>query len=88
VDWIDAADNYLRLHVAGKVHFYRGTMKEAEDELDPTSFVRIHRSAIVAVDRIRSISRNDAGGQTIELRDGVKLRTSRQYLSRVKSLLR
>jgi len=88
VDWIDAADNYLRLHVAGKVHFYRGTMKEAEDELDPTSFVRIHRSAIVAVDRIHSINRNDNGGQTVELRDGVKLRTSRQYLSRVKSLLR
>lgn len=88
VDWIDAADNYLRLHAGGKVHFYRGTMREAEDELDPSAFVRIHRSAIVAVDRIRSVSINDTGGHVIELRDGMKLRSSRQYLSRVKSLLR
>lgn len=88
VDWIDAADNYLRLHAGGKVHFYRGTMKEAEDDLDPNVFVRIHRSAIVAVDRIRSISGHDTGGHVIELLNGVKLRSSRQYLSRVKSLLR
>jgi two-component system LytT family response regulator len=88
VDWIDAADNYLRLHASGKVHFFRGTMKEAEDELDPRVFTRIHRSAIVAVDRIRSIRGNDSGGHIVEMRDGTKLRSSRHYVSRVKSLLR
>lgn len=88
VDWIDAADNYLRLHAGGKIHFYRGTMKEAEDDLDPKSFVRIHRSAIVAVDRIHSIRGNETGGHVIEMRDGAKLRSSRQYVGRVKSLLR
>jgi two-component system LytT family response regulator len=88
VDWIDGADNYLRLHAGGKVHFFRGTMKEAEDDLDPKSFVRIHRSAIVAVDRVQSIRGNDSGGKVIEMRDGAKLRSSRQYASRVRSLLR
>src|SRR4051812_6507262 len=52
VDWIDQADNYLRLHVGTRTHLCRGTMKETEAELDPDRFVRIHRSAIVAVDRI------------------------------------
>ena len=88
VDWIDVADNYLRLHVGKKVHFHRATMKDAEDELDPARFVRIHRSAIVAVDRIQSIRSADGGGHVIELQDGVELRSSRQYVHRVNALLR
>jgi two-component system, LytTR family, response regulator len=88
VDWIDAADNYLRLHVGDRTHLCRGTMKEAEEELDATRFVRIHRSAIVAVDRIASITGQEAGGHTIELRSGMKLRGSRQYASRVRELLK
>ncbi|HEX6575247.1 MAG TPA: LytTR family DNA-binding domain-containing protein [Gemmatimonadaceae bacterium] len=88
VEWIDAADNYLRLHVSGKTHFTRGTMKQVEEELDPERFVRIHRSAIVAIDKIRSIRSHESGGHTIELSDGVQLRSSRQFASRVSGLLR
>jgi two-component system LytT family response regulator len=88
VDWIDAADNYLRLHVGDRTHLCRGTMKEAEEELDAARFVRIHRSAIVAVDRIVSITGLEAGGHTIELRGGMKLRGSRQYADRVRALLK
>jgi len=87
VDWIDAADNYLRLHVGSKTHFARGTMKQAEDELDPAHFVRIHRSAIVAVNRIRAIRTADSGGHIVELNDGVQLRSSRQYFPRLSELL-
>jgi two-component system LytT family response regulator len=87
VDWIDAADNYLRLHVGSKTHFARGTMKQAEDELDHDRFVRIHRSAIVAVNRIRAIRNTEAGGHVVELNDGVQLRSSRQYFRRVNELL-
>ena len=87
VDWIDAADNYLRLHVGSKTHFARGTMKQAEDDLDPDRFVRIHRSAIVAVNRIRAIRNTETGGHLIELTDGVQLRSSRQYFRRVSELL-
>lgn len=87
VDWIDVADNYLRLHVGPRALFSRGTMKQAEDELDPARFTRVHRSLIVAVDRIRAIRSHDTGGHIIELNDGVQLKSSRQYVHRVKELL-
>jgi two-component system LytT family response regulator len=88
VDWIDAADNYLRLHVGERWHLHRGTMKDAEDELDPARFVRIHRSAIVNVERIASVESQDGGGYIVTLHSGARLRSSRQYVDRVRSLLR
>jgi two-component system LytT family response regulator len=87
VDWIDVADNYLRLHVGARAHLCRGTMKEAVEELDPAQFVRIHRSAMVAVDRIVAIRSSDPG-YVVELRGGVRLRCSRQYARQVRALLR
>ncbi len=86
VDWIDSADNYLQLHAGDRTHLWRGTMKEAEDQLDRGRFVRIHRSAIVAVDRILSIS-TTATGHVVELRGGARLRSSRQYGERIRELL-
>ena len=88
IDWIDAADNYLRLHVGPKIHFARGTMKQAEDELDHERFVRVHRSAIVAVDRITAVKTADSGGHVIELKNGAEVRSSRQYADRIGELLR
>jgi len=88
VDWMDVADNYLGLHVGPKTHLWRGTMKQAEDELDPERFVRIHRSAIVAVDRILTVRTHESGGHVIEIKGGVQLRSSRQYADRVRALLR
>jgi two-component system LytT family response regulator len=88
VDWMDVADNYLGLHVGPKTHLWRGTMKQAEDELDPDRFVRIHRSAIVAVDRILTVRTHESGGHVIEIQGGVRLRSSRQYADRVRALLR
>ena len=87
VDWIDVADNYLRLHVGARTHLCRGTMKEVVEELDPTHFVRIHRSAIVAADRIVAI-RSRGTGYVVELRGGVRLRSSRRYAGQVRALLR
>lgn len=86
VDWIDVADNYLRLHAGDKTHLWRGTMKDAEEQLDSRTFVRVHRSAIVAVSRIASISTGDAG-HVIELLNGVRLKSSRQYAEQVRNLL-
>ena len=88
VDWIDQADNYLRLHVGTRTHLCRGTMKQTEEELDPARFVRIHRSAIVAVDRILAVKSQASGGHLLELRGGTHLRSSRQYADRVRALLR
>jgi two-component system LytT family response regulator len=87
VEWIDAADNYLRLHASERTHLWRGTMKDAEDQLDPNLFVRIHRSAIVAVNRIASVNSAD-GGHIVVLLNGVRLKTSRQYADRVRALLK
>ena len=88
VDWMDVADNYLSLHVGAKTHLWRGTMKQAEDELDPAKFVRIHRSIIVAIDRIVTIRSHESGAHVIELNGGVQLRSSRQYADRVRAILR
>ena len=88
VDWLDVADNYLCLHTGAKSHLWRGTMKQAEEELDPDRFVRIHRSAIVAVDRILTVRAHETGGHVVELKGGVQLRSSRQYADRVRALLR
>jgi two-component system, LytTR family, response regulator len=88
VDRIDVADDYLRLHVAGRTHLCRGTMREVEEELDPARFVRVHRSALVGVDRIASARSQEGGGYLLELRDGTRVRGSRQYAERVRALLR
>jgi two-component system LytT family response regulator len=88
VDWIDVADNYLQLHTEGRTHLYRGTMKEVLEELDPERFARIHRSVIVATDRIASVQATDSGAYVIALRSGVMLRSSRQYADRVRELLK
>ena len=86
VEWIDVADNYLRLHAGDRAHLWRGTMKDAEEQLDPRKFVRVHRSAMVAIGRIAAINAGEAG-HVVELRSGMKLRGSRQYALRVKALL-
>lgn len=88
IDWIDSAENYLQLHVGDRAHLARGTLKEAEEELDPARFARIHRSTIVAIDRVQSVRRHESGVHLVQLRTGAKLRSSRQYAERVRRLLR
>jgi two-component system LytT family response regulator len=87
VIWIDAVDNYLQLHVGSRAHLVRGTMKEVEHELDPSSFVRIHRSAIVNIARIVAVETQPAGGYMVRLSDGTRLKTSRQYTAAVRQLV-
>jgi len=88
IDYIDSAENYLQLHVGDRAHLARGTLKEAEEELDPKLFVRIHRSTIVAIDRVVAVRRHESGVHVVHLRSGAKLRSSRQYADRVRQLLR
>lgn len=87
VDWFDVAHNYLRLHCAGRIHFWRGTMRELEGDLDPKQFIRIHRSMVVAADRVVRVKSLPSGGHLIELRDGTKVKGSRQYAGRVKRMM-
>jgi two-component system LytT family response regulator len=87
VDWIDVADNYLQLHVGTRTHLSRGTMKQAEDELDPSVFIRVHRSHLVAIEQIETIRAHESGGFILKLRSGSVVRASRQYAERVRGLL-
>jgi two-component system LytT family response regulator len=88
IDWIEAVGNYVRLQTGDKSHLIRQTMKGVEAKLDATEFVRIHRSALVAVDRIQSIEAREQGEYLVTMRGGAKLVSSRGYSDRVRRLLR
>ena len=82
IDWVDAAGNYVRLHVKGDAYLFRETMSAMEARLDPNRFVRIHRSHIVNADRIKELQPG-AGDHSVILRSGVKLPLSRGYKDRL-----
>jgi two-component system LytT family response regulator len=88
IDWIEADGNYLRLVTGESSHLVRETMKTVEARLDPAQFVRVHRSAIVAIDRIKSIEPREHGDYVINMASGGRLETSRGYSDRVRALLR
>jgi len=88
IDWIEADGNYLRLWTGDRSHLVRETMKGAEERLDPATFVRIHRSTIVAIDRIDSIQAQDNGDYLVTMQSGARLATSRGYADRIRGLLR
>jgi two-component system LytT family response regulator len=77
IDWIEAADYYVSIHAGGKTHLLRETMAEIEGRLDPERFVRVHRSAIVNLTRVRELHPLFRGDSAIVLLDGTQLRLSR-----------
>ncbi len=87
IDWIEAEGDYVKFHVTGRTHLMRGTMASLETRLDPARFVRIHRSTIVNVDRLRKLSPSFEGEYAVVLHDGTKLRMSRGYQDRIKAVL-
>jgi len=88
VDWIEAEGDYMKFHAAGRAHLLRETMSNLESRLDPKRFVRIHRSTIVNIDRVKKLSPSFAGEYAVILQDGTKLRLSRGYHDRLQELLR
>ena len=83
VDWIEAAGNYLTLHVGAASHLIRETMNDLESRLDPAQFLRIHRSTIVNIDRIREMQPLFHGDFTVMLMNNTRLMLSRNYKSRL-----
>ena len=84
IDWVEAYDNYVRLHVGGKAHLLRETMSDLESALDPEHFARIHRSTIVNLDRIKELHPH-FNEHLVVLHDGTELklsRTRREWLER------
>lgn len=84
VDWIGAEGNYVNLHVGREAHLLRETMSHLATKLDPEKFVRIHRSTIVNVDRVKELQPLFSGDYVAILDNGTKLNLSRAY--REKSL--
>lgn len=84
VDWIEAAGNYVRLHLSdGDSELVRETMIRLEECLDPDRFVRIHRSSIVNLDRVEEIRHWSSGEYIVELEDGTELKLTRTYRERI-----
>lgn len=83
VDWAEASANYVRLHVGQKTYQMRTTMSDLERQLDPAQFTRIHRSAIVSLDRVREIRPEWHGEYEVVLVTGATLRLSRGYRDRL-----
>lgn len=83
IAWIDAAGDYLCIHAGGQTLVVRGTMKEMEERLDQRRFARIHRSTLVAVDRVRELHPHLNGEYFLLLDGGQKLKLSRSYRDRL-----
>jgi two-component system LytT family response regulator len=79
IDWVEAADYYVCLHVGNKSHLLRKSMAELEQELDPHLFCRIHRSTIVNLRKVRTLEIDAAGEYEVILAGGHKLRLSRRF---------
>jgi two-component system LytT family response regulator len=87
IEWVEAAGNYVRLHVGGESHLFRESMKNMETRLDGELFVRIHRSTIVNVDRIRELQPWFHGEYVVILQDGTRLMASRVFSDRIDRLI-
>lgn len=87
VDWIEAADYYACLHVGEKSRLLRQPMADLERKLDPAKFVRVHRSAIVNLDRVREIVPNGRGEYEAVLVTGASIRLSRGRLEELERRL-
>lgn len=87
IDWIEAADYYASLHVGSRTHLLRRSLTDLEQELDPAAFCRVHRSAIVNLERVRGLEYNQNGDYEVVLDDDTRLPLSRRYRKEFQSRL-
>lgn len=79
VEWLEAAGNYVRVHLPDATHLIRASMNELEATLDPQHFLRIHRGAIVNLDRIAAIQPDGVSDYRVVLRSGETVKVGRTY---------
>lgn len=80
VDWVEADGDYVALHAAGQRHLLRESLHQLSRQLDPALFLRVHRSAIVRVDRVAELQPRSNRDAVLRLKDGTTLRASRTYI--------
>ena len=87
IDWVDAAGDYMCIHVGGETHIMRSTLKNLMARLDPDKFKRIHRSTVVNLERITKATALQKGEYSLDLDCGEKLKVSRNFRQEIKSFL-
>jgi len=87
IDWVEASGNYVKIHAKSEAHLLRESMKNMEGKLDPKTFVRIHRSAIVNIDRIKELEPWFHGEYIVIMRDGTRLTASRVFSDRLSAAI-
>ena len=87
VDWLEASGNYVTIHVGRDRYLVRETLNAMESRLDPRQFMRLHRSTIVNIDRLRQLSPWVRGEQAAVLADGTQLTVGRAYRGRLAALI-
>ncbi|MCL4181664.1 MAG: LytTR family transcriptional regulator [Verrucomicrobia bacterium] len=88
IDWIETANNYVKLHVGEETHLMRETMANVEAKLPADRFLRISRSAIVNLERMRELQRLPNNGYAVILTNGDQLNLSRGYRKRLRQVVR
>jgi two-component system LytT family response regulator len=87
IDWVDAAGDYMCIHVKGETHIARSTLKNLMSKLDPDQFKRIHRSTVVHLSRIVKATPLHKGEYILDLDCGEQLKVSRNYRQDIKVFL-
>lgn len=87
IDWIEAADNYVQVHAGRQSHLLHATMHSLEGRLDADQFLRIHRSTIVNINRIKELHPMFHGEYRVILKDGTQLTSGRSYKEKLQKLL-
>ena len=87
IRWIGAEENYVRICTATETHLLRETMSSMEQRLDPSTFLRVHRSAIVNLHHVKEVRTESKGDFIVHLLNGQKLSMSRSYHARIGDLL-
>jgi two-component system, LytTR family, response regulator len=87
IDWVEAAKDYVVIHIGQKKHLLRESMTRMEKRLNPDMFVRIHRSSIVNIERIKELKSYFHGDYIVYMKDGSELKLSRRYWGRVEEVL-
>jgi len=85
--WIEAAGDYVCIHTEGATRLVRATLKSIEDDIDARIFQRIHRSTIINMNYLKSVTRGQKGEAIVEMQDGARLKVSRKYGTPLRSRL-
>ena len=87
IDWIEGASYYVKIHAGGREHLLRETIVTLEARLDPRRFFRVHRSALVNLERIAELQPTSGGSHTVVLRSGARLKLARSRRAALEGLL-